>query len=163
MNNCLMNNFVCVSSSDYSLYYYILLHMLHCMLSNDSRVWKSVEGLMPAFKVFILHAGNQDSSSFFPHKKHAARQFKQNLCLHCNTFIGFPHFSAINIIPFHSRWNIIRFYLRRKEILKTSSRIQVECLTSFFSLPIWAAFTLSILLEIIPFWSIWTLSQISHF
>ena len=41
--------------------------------------------------------------------------------------------------------------------------IQVECLTSFFGLPFWAAFTLSILLPIIPFCSSWTLLQISHF
>ena len=113
----LMNNFVCVLSSDYSVYY-ILLHVLHCILSNDSRVCKSDEGLMSAFKVFILHAGHCDSSSFFPLKKHAARQFKQNLCSHFNTFIGFPHFCVINIIQFHFRWNIIRFYLRRKEIKK---------------------------------------------
>ena len=137
--------------------------MLHCILSNDSRVCKSDEGLMSAFKVFILHAGHCDSSSFFPLKKHAARQFKQNLCSHFNTFIGFLHFCVINIIQFHFRWNIIRFYLRRKKIKKTSSRIPVECLTSFFGLPFWAAFTLSILLPIIPFWSSWILSQISHF
>ena len=49
MNICLMNNFVCVLSGDYSVYY-ILLHMLHCILSNDSRVCKSVEGLMSALK-----------------------------------------------------------------------------------------------------------------
>ena len=98
----LMNNFVCVLSSDYSVYY-ILLHVLHCILSNDSRVCKSDEGLMSAFKVFILHAGPCDSSSFFPLKKHAARKFKQNLCSHFNTFTGFPHFCVINIIQFHFR------------------------------------------------------------
>ena len=52
--------------------------MLHCILSNDSRVCKSDERLMPA-KVFILHAGHCDSSSFFPLKKHAVKQFKQNM------------------------------------------------------------------------------------
>ena len=108
MVKCLMNNFVCVLSSDYSMDY-ILLHVLHCILSNDSRVGKSDEGLMSAFKVFILHAGHCDSSSFFSLKKHAVKQFKQNLCSHFNTFIAFPHF----------KWNIIRFYLRRKEIKKT--------------------------------------------
>ena len=91
MNICLMNNFVCVLSGDYSVYY-ILLHMLHCILSNDSRVCKSVEGLMSAFKVFTLHAGHCDSPSFFQCKKHVTRQFKQNLCSHFNTFIAFPHF-----------------------------------------------------------------------
>ena len=85
----LMNNFVCVLSSDYSVDY-ILLHVLHCILSNDSRVGKSDEGLISAFKVFILHAGHCDSSSFFPPKKHAARQFKQSLCSHFNTFKAFP-------------------------------------------------------------------------
>ena len=41
--------------------------------------------------------------------------------------------------------------------------ILVESLTSFFGLPFWPAYTLSILLPIIPFWSSWALSQISHF
>ena len=40
--------------------------------------------------------------------------------------------------------------------------IQVDCLTSCFGLPFWATFTLSILLPIIPFRSIWTLSKILH-
>ena len=48
--------------------------------------------------------------------KHTARQFKQNLFPQFNTFIGFPYFCVINIIRFHLRWNIIRFYLRRKEL-----------------------------------------------
>ena len=43
---------------------------------------------MSAFKIFILRAGHCDSSSFFP-LKHAANQYKQNLCSHFNTFIGF--------------------------------------------------------------------------
>ena len=79
MVKCLMNNFVCVLSSDYSMNY-ILLHVLDGILSNDSRVDKSAEGIMSAFKVFILHAGPCDSFSFFPLKKHAAETFKQNLC-----------------------------------------------------------------------------------
>ena len=41
--------------------------------------------------------------------------------------------------------------------------IQVECLTSFFGLPFWAAFTLSILLPIIPFWSSRTLANFTFF
>ena len=161
MVKCLMNNFVCVLSSDYSMDY-ILLHVLHCILSNDSRVGKSDEGLMSAFKVFILHAGHCDSSSFFPLKKHAVKQFKQNLCSHFNTFIGFLHFCVINIIQFHFRWNIIRFYLRRKKI-KKAWNLQVESLAPFFGLPFWAAFTLSILLPIIPFWSSWTLANFTFF
>ena len=90
-----------------------------CILSNDSRACKLDEGLMSVFKVFILHAGHCDSSSFLQLKKHASREIKQNLCSYFNTFIGFPHFCVINIIRFHFRWNIIRFYLRRKETKKT--------------------------------------------
>ena len=137
-------------------------HVLHCILSNDNRVCKSDEGLKSSFKVFILHAGHCYSSSFFPLKKHAARQFKQTLCSHFNSFIGFLHFCVINIIQFHFRWNIIKVYLRRKEI-KKKLWIQVERFTSLFGQYFWAAFTFSILLPIIPFWSIWTLSQIPHF
>ena len=96
-----MKNLVCVLARDYSVDY-ILLHELHCILSNDSRIGKSNEGLIPAFKAFILHAETCDSFSFFPLKKHAARQFKQNLFSHFNTFIGLPHFSVINIIQFYS-------------------------------------------------------------
>ena len=65
-----------------------LLHILHCILSNGSRVFKSDKGLMSAFKIFILHAVHCDFSSFFP-LKHAAKQFKQNQCSHFNIFIGF--------------------------------------------------------------------------
>ena len=53
---------------------------------------------MPAFKVFILHAEHYDSSSFFPLEKHVVKQFKQNLSLHFNTFIDFPHFGVLTII-----------------------------------------------------------------
>ena len=49
------------------------------------------------------------------------------------------------------------------KIIQFHFRVQGESLTSFFGLPFRAAFTLSILLSIIPFWSSWTLSQISHF
>ena len=66
-------------------------------LGNDSRVCKSNEGIMSAFKVFTLHAGDFDFFAFFPLKKHAARQFKQNLCSHFNTFISFPHFCVIKV------------------------------------------------------------------
>ena len=71
MVKCLMNNFVCVLSSGIVCTdkEFFLLHVLHCILSNDSRVCKLNEGLMYAFKVFILRAGNCDSSSFFPLKK----------------------------------------------------------------------------------------------
>ena len=114
---CLMDNFVCILFSDIVCTIRdFLLHVLHCILRNDSRVCKSNEGLMSAFKVFILYSGHCDSSPFNPLKRLATKQFEQNLCSHCNTFIGFPHFYVINVIQFHPRWNIIRFYLRRKEI-----------------------------------------------
>ena len=93
---------------------------------------------MPAFKVFILHAGHCDSSSFFSLKKHAVKQFKQNLCSHFNTFIGFLHFCVINIIQFHFKWNIIRFYLRRKEIKKTLNPSRM------FDIIFWSAFLSSL-------------------
>ena len=112
--------------------------MLHCILSNDSRVCKSDEGLMPAFKVFILHAGHCHSSSFFSLKKHAVKQFKQNLCSYFNTFIGFFHFCVINIIQFHLKWNIIRFYLTRKEIKKTLNPSRM------FDIIFWSAFLSSL-------------------
>ena len=41
--------------------------------------------------------------------------------------------------------------------------IQVESLTSSFGLPFWPAFTLSIHLPIIPFWSNWTLANFIFF
>ena len=71
MVKCLMNNFVCVLSSGIVCTdkEFFLLHVLHCILSNDSRVCKPNEGLMSAFKVFILCAGNCDTPSFFPLKK----------------------------------------------------------------------------------------------
>ena len=136
-------------------------HVLHCILSNDSRVCKSDKGLKSAFKVFILHAGHSDSSSLFPLKKHAARQFKQNLCSHFNTFIGFLHFCVINIIQFHFRWNIIRFYLRRKEIKKTLNPNRI------FVIIVWSVFLSSLYFKQSfannPFWSVWTISKVSRF
>ena len=93
---------------------------------------------MPTFKVFILHTGQRDSSPFFPLKKHAAIQLKQNLCSNFNTFIGFPHFCFINIIQFHFRWNIIRFFLRKKEIRKTLNPSRI------FDIIFWSAFLSSL-------------------
>ena len=85
MVKCLMNNFVCVLSSDYSMDY-ILLHVLHCILSNDRGVGKSDEGLMSAFKVLFYLLDIMILPHFFHIKKHAARQLKQNLCSHFNTY-----------------------------------------------------------------------------
>ena len=147
---CLTNNFLCVLSSDCS-WYYILLHVLHCILSNDNRVCKSDEELMSAFKVFILDAGHCDSSSFFALKKQAARQLKQNLCSYFNTFISFPHFCVISIIQFHFRSNIIRFYLRRKEIKKTLNQSRIFdiifCSSFLSSLYFKHSFTYNLFLE----------------
>ena len=138
---CLMNDFVCILSSDYTVFVLMrnfLLHVLNCIWSNGNRICKSDEGLMSAFKVFILHAGHCDSFSFFPLEKHAARQFKQNLCLLFITFIGFPHFCVMNIILFHFRWNIIRFYLRRTEIKRTLNPSRI------FDITFWSAFLSSL-------------------
>ena len=126
-----------------------LLHVLHCILSNGSRVCKSDEGLMSAFKMFIFHAGHCDSSSFFP-LKHATKQFKQNLCSYFNTYYWlfqyFPtaiaatkgdmwiNICVINIIQFHFRWNVIRYYLRTKGIKKTLSSSRI------FDITFWSAF-----------------------
>ena len=74
----------------------------------------------------------------FFHLKNAAKQFKKNLCSHCNIFNGFPHFCVINIIQFNPRWNIIRFYLRRKEILKTLNPSRI------FDIIFWSAFLSSL-------------------
>ena len=57
---------------------------------------------------------------------------------HFNTFIGFPQFCVINIIQFHFRWNIIRFYLRRKEIKKTLNPNRI------FDIIFWSAFLTSL-------------------
>ena len=48
-----MNNFVCVLSSDYSMDY-ILLYVLHCILSNDSIVGKSDKGLILKYLFYML-------------------------------------------------------------------------------------------------------------
>ena len=72
---CLINNFVCVLSSHYRVDY-ILLHVLHCLLSNDSRAGKSDEGLMSAFKVFIFHILN---IVILPHFFHLKNMLPDNL------------------------------------------------------------------------------------
>ena len=137
MVKCLMNNFVCVLSSDYSMDY-ILLHVLHCILSNDSRVGKSDEGLMSAFKVFILHAGHCDSSSFFPLKKHAVKQFKQNLCSHLTLLLAFPISVLLTSSNFTSGGISSDFIWEERKLKKLW--IQAECLTSVF----WSAFLSSL-------------------
>ena len=131
-----------------------LLHVLHYILSNDSRVCKSDEELMSAFKIFILHAEHCDSSSFFVFR-YAAKQFKQNLCSHFNTFISFFSISpqllqqqrvicglisllltssnfTTDGIPSDSIWE-------ERKLQKLW--VQVELLILFFGLPFQAAFT----------------------
>ena len=110
--------------------------------------------------VFILHAEHYDSSSFFL-LKNISRQFKQNLCLHFNTLIGFPISVLLASSNFPSGGISSDFICEERKLKKLW--IQVECLTSCFGLPFWAAFTLRILLPIIHFWSIWTLMKISYF
>ena len=51
-------------------------------LSNDSRVSKSSEGLMSAFKVFTLHTGHCHSSSFFALKKNMLADNLNKICVH---------------------------------------------------------------------------------
>ena len=127
-------------------------------LCNDS---KSNEGLMPAFKVFTLHAGHCDSSPFFPLKKDAARQFKQNLCWHFNILIGFPHFCVINIIQFHLGGISSDFIWEERKLKKTLNPSRIFDIIFWYDYQ--PASTLSILLPIITFWNSWTHTQISHF
>ena len=42
----------------------VLLHLLYSTSHNDSRNCKPDEGLISTFKMFILHAGHCDCSSF---------------------------------------------------------------------------------------------------
>ena len=131
--------------------------------------------LNSTFKKFIVHAGHCDSFSFFP-LKHTARQFKQNLCSHFNTFIGFFSISPqllqqqrvicglISVLLTSSNLTsdgISDYIWEEKELKKLW--VQAESLTAFFGLPFRGAFTLRILLPLIPFRSNCTLSQISDF
>ena len=112
---------------------YILLHVLHCILSNDSRVGKSDEGLMSAFKVFILHDEHCDSSSFFP-LKHVARQlYKICVCI-LTLLLAFP------ISVWLTSSNFTSDFIWEERKLK-KLWIQAEYLTLFFGLLFWAAFT----------------------
>ena len=144
---CLMNNSVCVLTSDDSVYLKEIFCYMCCIL----------------FEAITAEFSNQmkDISSFCPFRKHAAKRFKQNLCSNFNIFSDFPNFCVIGIIQFHFRWNIIRFYLRRKKIKKSlnPSRVIASC----FGLSLQRAFTLSILLQIILFWSSWTLASFTFF
>ena len=56
-------------------------------LSNDSRVSKSSEGLMSAFKVLTLHTGHCHSSSFFALKKNMLADNLNKICVHILTFL----------------------------------------------------------------------------
>ena len=99
-----------------------------------------------------------------PHFFHLKNMLQGNLnkiCVRILIRIGFPDYCVINIIQFHFRSNIIRFNLRRKEIKKTLNLRRMFDI--IFGLPFWVAVSLSIFLPITPFWSIWTLPQISHF
>ena len=90
----------------------------------------SDEGLMSAFKVFISHAVNCDSSSFFLLKKYAARQFEQNLCLH---LLAFPIPMLLTSSNFTSG-GISTDFIWEERILKKTFNPS-RCQTSFFGLP----------------------------
>ena len=132
-----MNNFVCVLSSDYSVYY-ILLHLLHCILSNDSRVCKSDEGLMSALKVFILHAGHWDSSSFFPFKNMLPDNVNKICVLILTLLLAFPISVLLTSSNFTSGGISSDFIWEERKLKKLW--IQAECLTSVF----WSAFLSSL-------------------
>ena len=100
-----------------------------------------------------------------PHFSHLKNMLPDNLnkiCVHILTLLLDFSISVLLTSSNFTSGGISSDFIWEERKLK-KLWIQVECLTSFFGLPFWAAFTLSILLPIIPFWSIWTLLQISHF
>ena len=137
MVKCLINNFLCVLSIDYSMDY-ILLHVLHRILSNDSRVCKSDEGLMSALKVFILHAGHWDSSSFFPFKNMLPDNVNKICVLILTLLLAFPISVLLTSSNFTSGRISSDFIWEEMKFKKLW--IQAECLTSVF----WSAFLSSL-------------------
>ena len=139
MVKCLMNNFVCVLSSDYSMDY-ILLHVLHCISSNDSRVGKSDERLMSVFKVFILHAEIVILPHFF-HLKNILPDNLNKICVYILTLLlAFPISVLLTSSSFTSGRISSDFIWEERKLKKLW--LQAECLTSFFGLLLWAAFAL---------------------
>ena len=123
------------------------------ILSNGSKVCKSDEGLLTAFKVFILHAGNCDSASFFPLKLNLFRILTLSLALPNYVLLTSSNLTSGGI------WSDFIWEQSKFEKLW----IQAESLTLFVGLHFWKAFTVGILLPIIPFLSSWILPQVSHF
>ena len=106
------------------------------MVNNDSRICKSDEGLMSAFKVFILHAEHGDSSSFFPLKKH---ENLNKICVCILTLLlAFPIFVLLTSSNFTSGRISSDFIWEEMKLKKLW--IQAECLTSAF----WSAFLSSL-------------------
>ena len=122
---------------------------------------------MSAFKVLhtVLQIFYLLDIVVLPHFFHLKNMLPDNLnkiCVHILTLLlAFPISVLLTSSNFTSGRISSDFIWEERKLKKLW--IQVECLTSFFGLPFWAAFTLSILLPIIPFWSSWILSQISHF
>ena len=100
-----------------------------------------------------------------PHFFHLKNMRPDNLNKHCfHIFIlllGF-HISVLLTSSNFTSGGILSDFIWEERKLK-KPWIEVESLTSFFDLPFRGAFTLSILLPIIPFWSSWTLSNLTFF
>ena len=99
---------------------------------------------MSAFKVLhtVLQIFYLLDIVVLPHFSYLKNMLPNNLnkiCVHILTFFfGFLHFCVINIIQSHFRWNIIRFYFRRKEIKKTLNPSRI------FDIIFWSAFLTSL-------------------
>ena len=69
---------------------------------------------------------------------HLKNMLPDNLNKICGNILAlllpFPMSVLFGLIQSHLRWNIIRFYFRRKEI-KKKNKIKVESLTSVLGLP----------------------------
>ena len=136
---CLMNSFICVLSSDCSVHY-ILLDVLHCIFRTSRP------------DMFLLKGVPKIRSKFIGEHSCWSVISIQKICVHILTlFLAFPISMFLASSSFTSGGISSDFIWEERKLKKLW--IQVESLTSFFGLPFWAAFTLSILLLIIPFWS----------
>ena len=98
---------------------------------------------------------------FFHLKEHAARQFKQNLFHILTLLLAFLISVLLTSSNFISVGISSDFMWEERKFSKTLNPSRI--FDTIFGLPFWPAFTLSIHLPIILFWSSWTLSQISFF
>ena len=98
----------------------------------------------------------------FFHLKYMLPNNSDKICVRILTlFLAFPISVLLTSSHFTSGGISSDFIWEERKLKKLW--IQVESLTSFFGLPFWAAFTLSILLPIIPFWSSRTLANFTFF